>query len=95
MLLQSIVAPNKAVKPRVGSSQPSAGLGRRLLKAALGELVQRSHETTRLHVVESNVAAIRFYGRHGGIMASRTIGNIFGHDVPGLRVEWRDLKDAV
>ena len=71
----------------------SAGLGAKLLQTAFRELVERGHETAYLWVVESNVAAIRFYERLGGSITERALKNLLGHDVPNLKIQWSKLKD--
>ena len=41
------------------------GVGRSLLTQAEAEIIGRGHEVLRLRVVQSNVAAVEFYRRHG------------------------------
>jgi ribosomal protein S18 acetylase RimI-like enzyme len=41
------------------------GVGRSLLTQAEAEIIARGHEVLRLRVVQSNVAAVEFYRRHG------------------------------
>jgi ribosomal protein S18 acetylase RimI-like enzyme len=51
------------------------GIGQRLLAQGEAEIITRGHETLHLRVVQSNDAAIEFYGRHGW-----RVGHAFPHE---------------
>jgi ribosomal protein S18 acetylase RimI-like enzyme len=51
------------------------GIGQRLLAQGEAEIIARGHETLHLRVVQSNDAAIEFYGRHGW-----RVGHAFPHE---------------
>ena len=80
---------NLHVKP----SHRSMGLGALLMKSAARKLIQQGHKTAYLWVVESNERAIRFYTRLGGIPTDKALKDLFGHDVPNIRIEWSNLEN--
>jgi ribosomal protein S18 acetylase RimI-like enzyme len=70
----------------------SVGIGSALMRAAIDQLVEMGHSTAYLWVLERNVAAISFYEGLGAMITRREAKNIFGHDIPSLRMEWSDLR---
>ncbi len=56
----------------VAPSHAGAGIGRRLLEHAEGELAAAGHATATLWVFEANAAAVAFYRRCGWIAGGRT-----------------------
>ena len=75
----------------VDPARRSAGLGRRLMRAAAARLVQQAEGRVYLWVVEANIRAIDFYRRLGGQVVENRINDIAGTAVPCLKVEWTDL----
>jgi ribosomal protein S18 acetylase RimI-like enzyme len=79
---------NLHVKP----SRRSNKVGSTLLKSAARRLMQLGHRTAYLWVVASNERALRFYTRLGGVCSDRAMKNLFGHEVPNIKVEWSDIS---
>lgn len=65
--------------------------GSALMKAVAQRLIRDGYRTAYLWVFESNPKAIRFYERLGGAPTDRAPKNVFGYDVPSLKIEWDDL----
>jgi ribosomal protein S18 acetylase RimI-like enzyme len=78
---------NLHVKP----SKRSQRVGSTLMMSAAQQLIQQGHKTAHLWVVESNQRAIRLYERLGGVRTGRALKNLFGHDVPSVKIEWSDI----
>jgi len=76
----------------VSPCKRSQGMGSKLMMCAAEQLIQRGHKTASLWVVESNASAIRFYERLGGTCKERVTKNLFGHDVPNIKVAWSDIS---
>lgn len=76
----------------VTASQRSKSVGSALMKAAAQELIVRGHRTAYLWVFESNIRAVRFYERLGGVQKETALKSIFGHDVLSRKIEWADLN---
>jgi hypothetical protein len=70
----------------------SAGLGRRLLGAAMRRVADRGETGVYLWVFDANVHAIDFYHRLGGQIAERGLEEIDGRRVPQSRIVWRDTR---
>ena len=70
----------------------SQRIGSTLLKSAFQELVQYGYRGVYLWVVESNIHAIRFYKKHGGIVAEHAFKDLFGHPVKSTKVVWPDIS---
>ena len=75
--------------------QRSKQIGTTLLISAARLLIQQGHKTACLWVVESNIRAIRLYERLGGISTGRAMKNLFGHQVPNVRIEFCDLHSML
>jgi ribosomal protein S18 acetylase RimI-like enzyme len=73
---------NLHVKP----SKRSNRVGSALMKWAAQQLIQQGHKTAYLWLLESNERAIRFYERLGGIRTDQALKNLFGHEVPSVKV---------
>jgi len=73
-------------------SMRSKNTGTVLMRAAARELIHRGHDTAYLWVFESNLKAIRFYERLGGVQKEKAVKNIFGYGVPSRKIEWDDLS---
>ncbi len=69
----------------------SQGIGRELMIAAAAKLQRLGHSTIYLWVFEANRRAIGFYESLGGVRTAQEDKDIFGHKVPNLKIEWRDL----
>jgi len=79
----------------VDPAQRSAGLGVKLMRAAGAELIARGHGTAWLWVFADNVRAIAFYERLGGTVIARADKQVFGHQVPSLKIAWDDLRAVI
>lgn len=79
---------NLHVKP----SQRSRGVGSALMQSAAQRLMQQGHQTAYLWVVESNVRAIQFYERLGGVCTDQALKDLFGYKVSSVKVEWSDIS---
>jgi GNAT superfamily N-acetyltransferase len=79
---------NLHVKP----SRRSNRIGSTLLISAVCQLLELGHRSAYLWVVASNERAIRFYTRLGGVCLDRAVKNIFGHEVPNIKIEWSDIS---
>jgi ribosomal protein S18 acetylase RimI-like enzyme len=55
-------------------------------------MVQQGHQTAYLWVVESNKKAIRLYEKLGGVRAEQALKNLFGHQVPSVKMAWSDIS---
>ena len=73
----------------------SAGLGRRLLGAAMQRVAARGERRAYLWVFDANARAIDFYRRLGGEIVERRLDEIDGAQVPHSRVAWRDTARLV
>lgn len=85
---------------RVRPELRSRGLGARLLHSAEHDLQERGYEWTYLHVAHENLAAIRFYERHGYRQLGPVSGEWSYEDHLGrqrhvLEPGWRMLKRIV
>lgn len=69
----------------------SAGLGRRLLGAAMRRTAGRGETRAYLWVFDLNARAIDFYCRLGGEIVERGFDEIDGHQVRQSRIAWRDI----
>jgi ribosomal protein S18 acetylase RimI-like enzyme len=76
----------------VTPSMRSRGIGRALMRAAAGRLIELGHSSAHLWVFESNAAAIRFYERLGAVRVGRAAKEFFGQRVQCVRMEWSDLR---
>ena len=79
---------NLHVKP----SKRSKGVGSTLMMAAAQQLIQQGYKTAYLWVVERNERAIRLYERLGGVRTDRALKNLFGHEIPNVKVVWSDIS---
>ena len=68
----------------------SAGLGRRLLGAAMRRVVERGEARAYLWVFDGNTRAIDFYRRLGGEIVEQGFEEIDGLKIPQSRIVWRD-----
>jgi ribosomal protein S18 acetylase RimI-like enzyme len=76
----------------VRPSKRSKRVGSTLMMSAAQQLIHQGHKTAHLWVVESNEQAIRLYERLGGIRTERALKNLFGHDVPNVKIVWSDIS---
>lgn len=79
---------NLHVKPSLRSRR----IGSALLKSAARHLIQLGHKSAYLWVVQSNLRAIRFYERHGGVQTVRQVNQHSGHETPCIKIEWSNLS---
>ena len=79
---------NLHVKP----SKRSKRVGSALMTSAAYQLIKQGQKTAYLWVVTSNKRAIRFYERLGGVRTDRASQNLFGHEVPVVKVVWSDIS---
>ncbi|MGD8393215.1 MAG: GNAT family N-acetyltransferase [Desulfobacterales bacterium] len=79
---------NLHVKP----SHRSKGIGSKLMTSAARQMIQQGHQTAYLWVVESNEKAIRLYERLGGVLTEQALKNLFGHQVPSVKIVWSDIS---
>ena len=70
----------------------SAGLGRRLLGAAMRRVADRGEARAYLWVFDGNTRAIDFYRRLGGEIVERGFDEIDGLKVSQSRIAWRDTS---
>ena len=70
----------------------SRKIGTLLLVSATQELLARQHKTADLWAFKTNLKAIRFYERMGGVVAEEAPQDIFGYSIPSVRIEWKDLS---
>jgi ribosomal protein S18 acetylase RimI-like enzyme len=70
----------------------SAGLGRRLLGAAIRRVAERGEARAYLWVFDGNTRAIDFYRRLGGEIVEQGFEEIDGVKVPQSRITWRDTS---
>jgi ribosomal protein S18 acetylase RimI-like enzyme len=75
---------------RVRPEFRSRGLGTRLLQKAEADLVARNFKIAGLNVAEDNVAALRFYERHGYRQVTKVSGEWSYTDHLGVE---RDVKE--
>jgi ribosomal protein S18 acetylase RimI-like enzyme len=68
----------------------SAGLGRRLLGAAMRQVAGRGEARAYLWVFDGNTRAIEFYRRLGGEIVEHGFEEIDGLTIPQSRIAWRD-----
>jgi ribosomal protein S18 acetylase RimI-like enzyme len=68
----------------------SAGLGRRLLGAAMQRVAARGERRAYLWVFDANTRAIDFYRRLGGKIVEQGLDEIDGQPVPHSRIAWND-----
>lgn len=66
----------------------SSGIGVKLLRAAALKLDELGHRTFYLWVLEENIAARRFYERHGGQVIVKENREIFDEVLPHLKISW-------
>ena len=69
----------------------SKKIGTHLLTSAVLDLLTQGHKTAYLWVFETNEKAIRFYERLGGVRMERVPQDIFGYNIPSLKIQWQDL----
>ena len=70
----------------------SAGLGRRLLGAAMRRVADRGEARAYLWVFDGNTRAIDFYRRLGGEIVERGFDEIDGLKVAQSRIAWGDTS---
>lgn len=70
----------------------SKNIGSALMRALVEKLIENGHKTAYLWVFESNVKAVKFYHRLGGIQKERSVKDVFGLKVPSIKIEWDDLS---
>ena len=70
----------------------SAGLGRRLLGAAMRRVADRGEARAYLWVFDGNTRAIDFYRRLGGEIVDRGFDEIDGLKVSQSRIAWQDTS---
>jgi ribosomal protein S18 acetylase RimI-like enzyme len=68
----------------------SAGLGRRLLGAAIQRVAARGEGRAYLWVFDANTRAIDFYRRLGGEIVEQGLDEVDGQPVPHSRIAWDD-----
>jgi ribosomal protein S18 acetylase RimI-like enzyme len=76
----------------VKSSERSKGVGTLLMKAAARQLIRLGHQRAYLWVVASNDRAIQFYEKLGGVCTEEALQDLFGYQVPSIKIEWSDLS---
>ncbi|HEX9522255.1 MAG TPA: GNAT family N-acetyltransferase [Reyranella sp.] len=69
-----------------------AGLGRRLLGAAMRLVARRGEGGVYLWVFDANTRTIDFYRRLGGEIVEHGFDEIDGLKVPQSRIVWRDAR---
>ena len=79
---------NLHVKP----TSRSRGIGTALMRSAAQKLIRQGHTSAFLWVVSSNQRAIRLYERLGGVRTETALKNLFGHEVPNIKVVWPDIS---
>lgn len=67
------------------------GLGRKLIGAAAGRLIETGATSVCLRVYDDNLPAIRFYEHLGGRKDGTGIDPFAGANKPDTRFGWRDL----
>jgi ribosomal protein S18 acetylase RimI-like enzyme len=73
----------------------SAGLGRRLLGAAMQRVATRGERRAYLWVFDANTRAIDFYCRLGGEIVEQDLDEVDGQPVPHSRIAWNDTVRLV
>jgi ribosomal protein S18 acetylase RimI-like enzyme len=73
----------------------SAGLGRRLLGAAMQRVATRGERRAYLWVFDANTRAIDFYRRLGGEIVEQGFDEIDGQPVAHSRITWSDTARLV
>ncbi len=68
----------------------SAGLGRRLLGAAMRRVADRGEARAYLWVFDNNTRAVDFYRRLGGEIVEHGVEVIDGLKIPQSRIAWLD-----
>ena len=79
----------------VRPSSRSKRVGTALMSAMAQRLISRGKKTAYLWVFESNIRAIRFYEKLGGITERRTDRSVFGYAVMSRRIVWNDVTSIV
>lgn len=79
----------------VHADQQGRGLGRRLIAAALEQLIPAGARSASLWVFDDNAAAIRFYVRLGGVADQHGIDPFAGANAPDTRFTWRNLPELL
>jgi len=70
----------------------SKGVGRLLMRVGAKALLDAGQRTAFLWVAVGNTRAIRFYENLGGQLSERTDLDLFGTDVPSIKVLWLDIE---
>jgi len=70
----------------------SKGVGRLLMRVGAKALLDAGQRTAFLLVAVGNTRAIRFYENLGGQLSERTDLDLFGTDVPSIKVLWLDIE---
>ncbi len=76
----------------VDPARRSQGLGRALMAAAAAHLLGAGQSTAHLWVLEANRRALALYERLGGVRVETADKAVFGHSLPGIKVQWSDLS---
>ncbi len=69
----------------------NCGYGKRLIKAAVKQLIEDGHQSVCLRVFDDNQAAIEFYQHLGGIKDGTGIDNFASANAPDCRIGWKNI----
>ena len=79
---------NLHVKP----ANRSQGIGSKLMASAARHMLRQGHSSAYLWVAQKNRRAIQLYERLGGVRTESALKNIFGHEVPSIKMVWPDIS---
>jgi len=79
---------NLHVKP----ANRSQGVGSKLMASAARNMHRQGHSSAYLWVAQKNRRAIQLYERLGGVRTESALYNIFGHEVPSIKMVWPQIS---
>ncbi len=77
----------------VAPSRKGEGIGRRLMQAAVTEMLSRGMNHCYLDVADGNDEALSFYKAMGGEVGDDVEGDLFGHPLRARIIRWTDLRN--
>ncbi len=76
----------------IDTGYKGCGYGKKLIKAAVKQLIDEGHQSVCLRVFDDNLPAIKFYQHIGGIKDQSGIDNFAGANATDSRIGWKDIK---
>ncbi len=75
----------------IDPSARGCGYGKKLMKAAVEQLISNGTKSVCLRVFDANTAAFRFYQHLGGVKDQSGIDNFSGSNAADSRIGWKDI----